>query len=485
MSLAERDTLHAPFAKTEPATSVTTTEVVLHGVLDPEAEETKYYFQYGLTTSYEKETTPTSIGISTSDLEESKTVAGLEAGKTYHFRIVATSSIGTTYGEDNIFGGPGNTALPIVSSTTPDQNVPETTTTGSWTNSPTSYSYQWERCNAEGKECANISGATSSTYTPVAADAGHELVAKVTATNSFGSNSATSVATSIVKAVGELYEYEIPPGSEPGGITQGSDGKIWFTEELVNYIGTITTSGSYTGYRLPTASEPARITGGPGGGLWYTDRRSGNIGNITTSGTITEYTATREAAPNGITAGPDGNLWLTVDTGIVKMTTSGTATWYALPKESLSFEITSGPDKNLWFTDRDTNKIGKITTSGTVTEYALPAGSNPEGITSGPDGNLWFTDWGTSKIGKITTSGTVTEYTLPEGSKPISVTQGPDGNLWFTDWGTSKIGKITTSGTVTEYTLPEGSKPVSVTQGPGSNLWFTEPGASKIGEIVP
>ncbi|MCI0362886.1 MAG: hypothetical protein L0219_03340, partial [Phycisphaerales bacterium] len=70
-----------------------------------------------------------------------------------------------------------------------------TATTGTWTNSPTSFAYQWNRAGTP------IAGATTSTYVPVAADVGNALTVSVVATNSSGpSASATSAATSPVTA---------------------------------------------------------------------------------------------------------------------------------------------------------------------------------------------------------------------------------------------------------------------------------------------
>ena len=44
---------------------------------------------------------------------------------------------------------------------------------GVWSNTPTSYTYQWERCDTSGMNCALISGATSESYTLTAADLQH------------------------------------------------------------------------------------------------------------------------------------------------------------------------------------------------------------------------------------------------------------------------------------------------------------------------
>jgi len=419
-------------------------------------------------------------------------LTGLEPDTTYHFRIVAVNIGGTTYGADRVFNTmpnvPKNTVLPVALPTTPDQAVPESTTTGTWTNEPTSYAYQWERCNATGGECKEISGATSSKYTPVEADVEHALIVKVTAKNSGGEGSALSNATNQVKPIGQITEYSLPSFSNPTGITAGPDGNLWFTEDAVSErIGKITMSGAITEYSLPSGSDLIHITEGPDGNLWFTAEGTSKIGKITTSGTITEYSLPSESWPFGITAGPDSNLWFADrhSNKIGKITTSGTITEYALPKESEPFGITVGSDGNLWFADHQTSEIGKITTSGTITEYALPKESEPFFITAGPDGNLWFADYHTSEIGKITTSGIITEYALPKESRPDDITAGLDGNLWFTDNYSSKIGRITTSGIITEYVLPKESGPYGITTGPDDNLWFTNFSTSKIGKITP
>jgi streptogramin lyase len=474
-----------PLATTEAASTVKSTEATLNGTVNPESLETKYYFEYGLTKSYGTKTAEASAGSGTSNVKESKTITGLEAGKAYYFRIVATNATGTTDGEGLTFGAPGNTAVPTLSPTTPDQNVPETSTTGTWINSPTSYSYQWERCNASGGECKEISGATSSTYTPVEADVEHTLLVKVTAKNEAGSSSASSAATSKVKPIGQITEYSLPSGSQPIGITEGSGGDLWFTDNGTNKVGKTTMSGTITEYSLPAGSEPGGIVAGPDKNLWFAETK--DIGKITTSGTVTEYSLPAGSNPYEIAAGSDSNLWFT-DNGtskIGKITTSGTITEYALPSGSQPVAVAAGPEKDLWFTDDGTSKIGKITTSGTITEYSLPAESGPRGIAEGPDGNLWFTDDGTGKVGKVTASGTITEYALPAGSEPGGITAGADKNLWFADYGTNKIGKITTAGTITEYALPSGSHPYRIAAGPDDNLWFTELGTNKIGKIVP
>lgn len=70
---------------------------------------------------------------------------------------------------------------------------------GTWSNSPTAYEYQWERCTSAGTACANIAGASAGAYRLTAADVGRRLVVAVVAVNAGGHSApAVSTPTSIV-----------------------------------------------------------------------------------------------------------------------------------------------------------------------------------------------------------------------------------------------------------------------------------------------
>ncbi len=75
--------------------------------------------------------------------------------------------------------------LPAISGT-PSVGEILTSTTGTWTFAPTSFTRQWRR------DGAAITGATSATYTIVSGDLGKAISVSVTATNADGSGSATS-----------------------------------------------------------------------------------------------------------------------------------------------------------------------------------------------------------------------------------------------------------------------------------------------------
>jgi hypothetical protein len=95
---------------------------------------------------------------------------------------------------------PSNTAPPTITGTA-QQGQTLTEHNGSWTNGPTSYSYQWLQCDSLGNGCLPIFGAASQTYVPVEADVGHTIEVQETASNAGGSSSpVTSGATATVVA---------------------------------------------------------------------------------------------------------------------------------------------------------------------------------------------------------------------------------------------------------------------------------------------
>ena len=95
---------------------------------------------------------------------------------------------------------PVNVAAPTISGTVViGQTLTESN--GSWSNSPTGYSYQWELCNSSGGACAAIAGATGQTYVITANDAGSTIRVLETASNSSGPGAATSSSqTAVVPA---------------------------------------------------------------------------------------------------------------------------------------------------------------------------------------------------------------------------------------------------------------------------------------------
>jgi len=90
---------------------------------------------------------------------------------------------------------PVNTVAPAITGTAQEGET-VTCSTGTWTGTPTiTFAYQWKRNGS------NIGSATNSTYVLVTADVAQSITCQVTATNGFGSASATSNTITPIAAV--------------------------------------------------------------------------------------------------------------------------------------------------------------------------------------------------------------------------------------------------------------------------------------------
>jgi RHS repeat-associated protein len=131
----------------------------------------------------------------------SYTPVAADLGSNVRVAVTATNSDGSSVSRSaqtapiQELQSPQNTSLPTIAG---QASVGSTLTasSGSWTNSPTSYAYQWRRCNNVGASCQDIAGATSSTYVFQSADVGLRVRVVVTATNADGPGTATSMPTS-------------------------------------------------------------------------------------------------------------------------------------------------------------------------------------------------------------------------------------------------------------------------------------------------
>ena len=85
------------------STDVTATAATLAATINPSGRETTYHFEYGLTTAYGESSPEANIGSGTTAVPVRVHLEGLQSGLTYHFRLVATNSEGSTTSEDQTF----------------------------------------------------------------------------------------------------------------------------------------------------------------------------------------------------------------------------------------------------------------------------------------------------------------------------------------------------------------------------------------------
>ena len=115
-------TASPPTVVTGAASSVGPTSATVGGTLDPNGQSTTWWVEYGTSTSYGSKTAAQDAGSGTASKAVSTTISGLGAGKTYHFRLVAQSSAGTTNGLDASFV----TAEPPVATTSAAGSIAST-----------------------------------------------------------------------------------------------------------------------------------------------------------------------------------------------------------------------------------------------------------------------------------------------------------------------------------------------------------------------
>ena len=75
----------------------------MNGTVNPTGSPTTARFEYGPTASYGSSSPPDELGNGTSAVPTSQFLTGLDLGTTYHFRLVASNSVGTSFGDDRTF----------------------------------------------------------------------------------------------------------------------------------------------------------------------------------------------------------------------------------------------------------------------------------------------------------------------------------------------------------------------------------------------
>jgi hypothetical protein len=122
---------------------------------------------------------------------------------------------------------------------------------GGWSDSPTSYAYQWYSCDADNNDCPDIAGATQQTYTLTAAELGRNVGIQVVATNDAGdSNPAVSqVFGPIVQSYPSLQSPPVISGTPSEGQTLSASPGTWSAGP---------TSYSYQWYRCNVALTDCR-----------------------------------------------------------------------------------------------------------------------------------------------------------------------------------------------------------------------------------
>ncbi|HKD95816.1 MAG TPA: glycoside hydrolase family 25 protein [Gaiellaceae bacterium] len=162
---------------------------------------------------------------------------------------------------------PTNLKPPQIVGTAQDGQI-LTSSVGTWTGSPTKFSYRWRRCNASATSCIAIPHATGAKRTLNPDDIGSTLSLVVTATGKGGSTSATATATDVVVAA-PLPAVSIGTQTVKRGIAgnlQTDDGRatvtwqpgavpVGKTVSLTDFTGALSIPGTEVALSVPGLSS--------------------------------------------------------------------------------------------------------------------------------------------------------------------------------------------------------------------------------------
>jgi hypothetical protein len=193
---------------------------------------------------------------------------------------------------------PSNVSVPVVSGT-PVQGQTLTTDNGTWTNSPSSFVYDWKRCDSAGSNCSSI-GATQQNYQLVAADVNHTIESCVTAHNSAGDSAAAcSTTTAEVQPPPPPVNQTLPALSgtaAQGRVLQTDDGQ-WMNSP---------SSFTYQWQRCDSAGNNCADIGGATTNAYTLT--PGDVGvkvrAVVTAHNASATTTSANSAPSGVVVGP-------------------------------------------------------------------------------------------------------------------------------------------------------------------------------------
>ncbi len=154
------------------------------------------------------------------------TLLGDDVGHTIRLRVAAKNADGTTSSTSvptaviaSAAVAPPQASSPPTVTGTPKEGQKLVGHNGSWTGSPTSYTYSWLRCDSVGSSCSSIGGATDvNGYILKKPDVGTTLRLRVEAKNGGGTTTATSDPTVLI-AAGSSAPAPAPSGCAKSGGT--------------------------------------------------------------------------------------------------------------------------------------------------------------------------------------------------------------------------------------------------------------------------
>lgn len=367
---AYQDTTAPTATLTTPAASaLIQSPITLSGTAtDDDSELASVRFDYKLSSSGTWTTGPTATNTSGSTWQAAFNPEALALPDgTYNFRTVATDYAGnigyssTTTASISFVSTPTNTALPTISGTVATGET-ISTSNGSWNNSPTGYTYQWQVSDTGTGSWSDIAGATAASLVIPRSAMNKYLRAAVTATNLTGSTVAYSAATAQVVGAPEIDTAPTISGTAQEG------------EELTATSGTWTGSPdsysyAYQWQKSATGSGSwTNLSGATGSTFTPANTERGLYLRVAVSATNTTGTTTAySSATSATTMEPVNTVAPTIsytgDLLVANTLTTTNGTWEAYPEPTYTYAWQQSADGSTGWTNipAETNSTYYIT----------------------------------------------------------------------------------------------------------------------------
>ncbi len=399
VTLAETRGIPKPYVETKQATGVTITGATLKGVINPESAETKYYFEYGETTSYGTKTAEANAGSGTGNIEEGEAITGLKSSTTYHFRVVAKSSGGTTDGADQTFT---TTTKPTVE-TKAATSIKETGATLNGTVNPggaeTKYYFEYGTTTSYGSKTAEASAGSgtsnveeSKAITGLTASTTYDF--RIVATNNkgttdganevFSTTAKPTVETKKATSIGET-------GATLNGIVnpKGAETKYYFEYGTTTSYGSKTAEAS-AGSGTSNVEESKAITGLTAS-TTYHFRIVATNGNGTTDGSDQEFATTAKPTVETKAATNIGETGATLN-GIVNPKGAATKYYFEYGLTTSYGSKTAEASAGSGTSNVEESKAITGLTASTTYHFRIVA-TNGDGTTDGSDQTFTTLGW--------------------------------------------------------------------------------------------
>jgi YD repeat-containing protein len=423
---------------------------------------------------------------------------GMIAGDIHGGRVLSVIRSGASTALGN-GSPPVNTAVPTLSTASPAVGATlSVSSNGTWSNSPLTYSYQWEDCN--GAQCTAIAGAVNQSYTPQARDAGYTLVAQVTGQNANGAVTASTAASKVVPISAPSFSVSYGSGALnlPDSVAIASNGSLWVSDSGNNRLEEFSSSGTFieaigwgvtnneAKFQICTSSCHVGIKGS-GAGQFYSpagiaiNQSTGNIYEAdATNSRIQQFNEKGEfirsfgvhgtgpgqlEQPNGLAIDAAGNLWV-VDTSNARIEEYSAAGGFMYEFGSagsgngqLSSPMTIAVSgEHLYVVEYGNSRVQEFTTAGIyLTQWGKKGSSggeyefqDPFGIGVDPvSGDVYVSDCLANRVLEYNQSGIYVNKFGSTGSEagkfncPDGMTFDTSGNVYIADYSNSRVDKWT------------------------------------------